>query len=76
MMRTFTREELKEYDGVSNPAYCAYEGNVYDVSQSFHWKKGVHQVVHHAGYDLTDALEGAPHGSNMLGKFPVVGKID
>jgi len=57
MMRTFTREELKKYDGSEGLAYVAYDGKVYDVSQSFLWKKGIHQVVHHAGCDLTEALK-------------------
>ena len=74
-MRLFTREELKKYDGSDSLAYVAYEGKIYDVSQSFHWKKGIHQVMHHAGGDLTEALKEAPHGSDMLEKFPIVGKL-
>lgn len=74
-MKTFTSEELKQYDGSTNPAYVAYDGRVYDVSPSFHWKRGVHQVMHHAGYDLTEALSGAPHGPGMLRKFPIVGRL-
>jgi predicted heme/steroid binding protein len=75
MMRTFTREELKKYDGSEGLAYVAYDGKVYDVSQSFLWKKGIHQVVHHAGCDLTEALKKAPHNLDMLDKFPVVGEL-
>ena len=74
-MRTFTKEELKKYDGSDGVAYVAYGGKVYDVSQSFHWKRGIHQVIHHAGCDLTKALTQAPHGPNMLDKFPIVGKL-
>lgn len=74
-MRTFTKEELSKYDGSEGVAYVAYGGKVYDVSQSFHWKRGIHQVVHHAGCDLTKALKQAPHGPNMLDKFPIVGKL-
>ena len=48
---------------------------MYDVSHSFQWKKGVHQVTHYAGYDLTDAQKQAPHGADMLEKFPIVGKL-
>ncbi len=34
-MRKFTREELKKYDGKNGrPAYIAYKGKVYDVSDS------------------------------------------
>ena len=74
-MRVFIKEELRKYDGSNGPAYFAYEGKVYDVSQSFHWKRGVHQVTHHAGCDLTKALKGAPHGPDMLDKFPIVGVL-
>jgi len=74
-MRVFTKEELRKYDGSSGIAYVAYRGKVYDVSHSFHWKKGVHQVTHYAGRDLTKALEKAPHGSDMLDRFPVLGEL-
>jgi predicted heme/steroid binding protein len=74
-MRVFTKEELSKYDGSDGLAYVAYGGKVYDVSQSFLWKKGTHQVVHHAGSDLTEALIQAPHGSDELLKFPVVGEL-
>jgi predicted heme/steroid binding protein len=74
-MRVFTREELKKYDGSNGIAYVAYAGKVYDVSHSFQWKKGVHQVTHYAGRDLTDALKQAPHGADMLEEFPIVGKL-
>jgi predicted heme/steroid binding protein len=43
------------------------------VSASFLWKDGVHQVVHRAGVDLTNALEQAPHGEDFLERFPLVG---
>jgi predicted heme/steroid binding protein len=74
-MRVFTREELKKYDGSNGIAYVAYGGKVYDVSRSFHWKKGVHQVTHYAGCDLTDAFKKAPHGIELLHKFPIVGEL-
>ena len=68
--KVFTREELRKYDGSSGVSYVAFSGNVYDVSQSFHWKKGVHHVRHYTGCDLTEALKQAPHGADMLDKFP------
>ena len=74
-MKVFTKEELRKYDGSNGVAYVAYDGKVYDVSHSFHWKRGVHQVMHHAGYDLTYALKQAPHGFDMLEKFPIVGEL-
>ncbi|MDH5483157.1 MAG: cytochrome B5 [Candidatus Bathyarchaeota archaeon] len=73
-MKEFTEKELAQYDGKNgNPVYVAYKGKVYDVSSSFLWKDGTHQVFHSGGVDLTDALEQAPHGGDVLEKFPVIG---
>lgn len=74
-MRAFTLEELKQYDGRNGICYVAFQGKVYDVSGSYHWRKGIHHVSHRAGSDLTEVLEQAPHGSDLLSKFPVVGVI-
>ncbi len=75
-MRAFTEEEVAHYNGENGKrVYVAYEGKVYDVSASFLWKDGTHQVLHSAGVDLTDAMEQAPHGRDLLEKFPVVGII-
>ena len=74
-MKTFSQEELKKYDGSKGVSYVAYAGRVYDVSDSYQWKKGVHQIRHHAGGDLTRALKQAPHTPDLLFKFPVVGTL-
>ncbi len=75
-MKEFTEKELAQYNGKNgNPAYVAYKGKVYDVSTSFLWKNGEHQVFHNAGVDLTDALDQAPHGEDALDKFTVVGVL-
>ena len=75
-MKVFTKEEIARYDGKNgNPAYVVYKGKVYDVSSSFLGKNGDHQVLHSAGVDLTKALEQAPHGGDVLKKFPFVGII-
>ncbi|MCK4669522.1 cytochrome B5 [Candidatus Bathyarchaeota archaeon] len=75
-MKEFTKEELAQCNGKNGTPVCiAYKGKVYDVSASFLWKDGAHQVLHNAGVDLTDALEQAPHGRDILEKFPVVGTL-
>ncbi len=75
-MRTFTRDEIAQYDGKSGrPTYVAYEGKVYDLTGSFLWRTGRHQARHFAGQDLTDALADAPHGPELLDRFPVVGVL-
>jgi len=72
----FTREELAHYNGKNgNPVYVGYNGKVYDLSASFLWKGGTHQVLHSAGVDLTESLEKAPHGSDFLERFPIVGLL-
>jgi len=76
MMKKFTKEELARYNGKNGtPAYIAYKGKVYDVSNSFLWRNGSHQVLHKAGTDLTDAIKQAPHSIDVLKKFPVIGTI-
>ena len=75
-MRTFTKKELAQYKGKNGfPAYIAYNGRVYDVSSSFLWRDGKHQVIHKAGVDLTASLEQAPHGAELLERFPIVGTL-
>lgn len=75
-LRVFTPDELSQFDGSEGrPAYVAYGGTVYDVSESFLWKGGKHQGRHRAGRDLTDELAKAPHGADFLQRFPVVGRV-
>jgi len=70
-VKEFTEEELARYNGKNRAsAYIAYKGKVYDVSDSFLWRNGSHQVLHNAGADLTEAIEQAPHSADVLKKFP------
>ncbi len=74
-MREFTLDELKQYDGrEGRPAYVAYKGIVYDVTESAMWVDGDHEGMHRAGADLTDAHEDAPHDEHIV-EFPEVGKL-
>jgi predicted heme/steroid binding protein len=76
-LRRFTRKELAQYNGKDGaPAFIAYEGKVYDVSRSFLWQDGRHQVLHTAGLDLTAGLDQVPHGADLLERFPVIGLLD
>jgi len=75
-MLELTLDELARYHGRRGaPAYIAYQGKVYDVSRSFLWQDGRHQVVHLAGRDLTGELEAAPHTAAMLERVPIVGTL-
>jgi predicted heme/steroid binding protein len=73
-MRKFTLSELARLNGLNGAAtYIAYEGKVYDVSRSWQWQRGRHQVVHPAGVDYTGGLGQAPHWSDLLERVPGIG---
>jgi predicted heme/steroid binding protein len=76
-MRIFTVKDLAKYNGKNGkPVYVAYKGKVYDVTNSFLWKDGRHQVLHNAGTDLTTAIEQAPHSEDNLAKFAAIGILE
>jgi predicted heme/steroid binding protein/uncharacterized membrane protein len=67
-------DELAEKNGQEGkPVYIAYEGKIYDVSQSKLWKTGTHMRRHNSGKDLTVDIGGAPHGLEVLERYPQVG---
>ena len=75
-MEEYSLEELKQHDGKQGKkAYIAYNGLIYDVTESFLWKSGKHQASHLAGKDLTGELEKAPHGIEFVKRFPVIGHL-
>ena len=75
-LRKFTLEELKQYDGRDGrPAYMAYKGKVYDVTESFLWISGDHQGQHEAGKDMTNEMQFAPHGEEMLERVKLIGVL-
>lgn len=70
-----TLTELKKYNGQNGkPAYIAIDGIIYDVTEVSHWKDGIHNGQN-AGRDLTDALNGAPHGNEVLEGLEKVGNV-
>lgn len=74
-MKEFTLEELKQYNGRDGqPAYVAYDGKVYDMSENGMWTDGDHEGMHSAGEDLTAAHDDAPHDVYVT-DFPEVGRI-
>ena len=76
MRKRFTRDELALYDGKGDkPALVAVNGKVYDVSSSFLWQNGKHQVLHSAGKDLTEEIAKSPHTIELLEKFPIIGEF-
>lgn len=74
-MKEFTAEELAQFDGRNGrPAYVAYKGIVYDVTESGMWGDGDHEGEHTAGRDLTQEHDDAPHDIYVT-DFPEVGKL-
>ena len=75
-VRKITKEELRNCDGRDGrPAYIAFHGWVFDVSESSLWKDGSHKELHKAGEDLSASLGRAPHGAGILERMPRVGKL-
>lgn len=74
-MKEFTLEELKGFDGRDGrPAYVAFDGVVYDVTESAMWNDGDHEGMHQAGADLTGEHADAPHDVYVT-DFPEVGTL-
>lgn len=75
-MKEFNVDELAGYNGENgNPVYIAHDGKIYDVTESKLWRKGLHMKRHHAGHDLTNDLQAAPHENDVLQRYPQVGVL-
>ncbi|CZR07335.1 Hypothetical protein Tcol_2536 [Trichococcus collinsii] len=76
-MRTFTLEELSQYNGKDGqPAYVAVDGIVYDVTNVEAWKDGEHKLGLTAGNELTEEITNqSPHGIKVLEGLPIVGEL-
>jgi len=74
--RKFTIKELEEINGKNGkPAYIAYQGKVYDISESNLWRDVEHMGMHQAGKDLTEELELAPHREEVFEKAKLIGEL-
>jgi predicted heme/steroid binding protein/uncharacterized membrane protein len=75
-MSEMTKDELHGYDGKEEKkAYVAYEGKVYDVTDSKLWRNGMHVKTHHAGHDLSRAMAAAPHGPDVMERFESIAEL-
>jgi len=73
-MKEVTSEELSLFNGKEGrPAHIAFDGKVYDVTKSPLWPKGLHMNRHVAGKDLSVDFPAAPHGTEVLDRYPQVG---
>jgi len=74
-MKVYSKQQLALRNGQDKPEiWIAYQGQIYDVSTSRLWKRGMH-YEHWAGQDLTDELEDAPHTEQVFEKFQVIGQL-
>jgi predicted heme/steroid binding protein len=74
-MRIFSKHDLALYNGQDKELiYVAFNGDVYDVTNSRLWKNGKH-YEHWAGQDLTQELAEAPHSDKVFEKFQKVGRL-
>jgi 2-oxoglutarate ferredoxin oxidoreductase subunit beta len=75
-LRLFTFDELQHFDGIAGrPIYIGYKGKVYDLSPSPLFQGEKRMRCHIAGKDLTKDIEIAPHGEDLVFKFPTVGRL-
>jgi len=75
-MKEFEVDDLAQYDGKDGkPAYVAYQGKVFDVSESKLWKGGIHMNRHPAGKELASDIQAAPHTPDVLERLPQVGTV-
>ena len=73
--KIYTRSQLALRNGQDREEiWVAYQGRIYDVSQSRLWRNGKH-YEHWAGQDLTDELPDAPHTAAVFEKFEQVGVL-
>ena len=76
-MKEFDLDSLSKFNGQDgNPVYIVHQGRVIDVTNSKFWKTGVHMKRHQAGNDLTADIEAAPHGEEVLDRYPQVGILE
>ena len=74
-MKEFTINQLALRNGNDRQEiWIAYQGIIYDVTNSRLWKDGKH-YEHWAGQDLTEELIEAPHDSKVFEKLQVIGKL-
>lgn len=74
-MKDYTKSQLALRNGVDkDEIWVAFEGKIYDVTNSKLWKNGKH-YEHWAGQDLTPEMEDAPHAEQVFEKFEIIGKL-
>ena len=74
-VKEYTKSQLALRNGQDKEdIWCAYQGVIYDVTNSRLWRNG-HHYEHWAGQDLTEELADAPHSAAVFERFKVIGKL-
>lgn len=74
-VKEYTKSQLALRNGQDKEdIWCAYQGIIYDVTNSRLWRNG-HHYEHWAGQDLTEELADAPHSAAVFERFKVIGKL-
>ncbi|MEH6305120.1 cytochrome b5 domain-containing protein [Olivibacter sp. CPCC 100613] len=75
-MHTYSKTQLAKRNGQDrDEIWIAFEGKIYDVTNSRLWRKGTH-YEHWAGQDLTEELAEAPHTAKVFERFEVIGMLE
>lgn len=76
---TFTRQELKKYNGADGKIYIGYSGKVYDVTEVKGFTSGPTSAGHRIlyGKDLTVVMKLSPHGAGVIksSSSKLIGKL-
>lgn len=71
----YTLSQLASRNGQDREEiWIAYQGLIYDVSESRLWRRGFH-YEHWAGQDLTAELKDAPHTERVFERLKVIGRL-
>lgn len=71
----FTLEALSAFNGQNGQkGYIAVDGIIYDVTNVF--PEGIHQGLHLAGTDATQAFNSSPHARSILTGLKIVGSLE
>jgi len=75
--KSFSSAELQQFDGQNGqPFYVVFRGKVFDLSGSKLWLQGKHMGIHTRDENLGETIKSAPHGEDLLERFPVIGEFE
>ena len=70
-----TQKQLASRNGSDRDViWFAYHGIVYEVTDSRHWRGGIH-YGHWSGQELSEELPKAPHGKEVFKRYKAVARL-